>query len=58
MTDHDETLYVRHMLDSAREAVKISERISRSDLTPFGTETLALIRYQQHPPNCRQQWKP
>jgi uncharacterized protein with HEPN domain len=44
MTDHDDIVYVRHMLDSAREAVKISQRITRADLQPFSTETLALTR--------------
>ena len=44
MTDHDDTVYVRHMLDSARQAIEISQRISRSDLTPWGLETLALTR--------------
>ena len=44
MTRHDDTVYVRHMLDAAKEAIKISGRIKRSDLAPFGMETLALTR--------------
>ena len=44
MTDHDDTVYVRHMLDSARQAIEISEKITRADLQKFGIETLALTR--------------
>jgi len=44
MTRHDDTVYVRHMLDAAREAIKLSARMKRTDLAPFGVETLALTR--------------
>jgi uncharacterized protein with HEPN domain len=44
MTDHDDTVYVRHMLDSARQAMEISAKITRADLRKFGMETLALTR--------------
>ena len=32
------------MLNAAREAIKISNDVSRSDLVPFGLETLSLTR--------------
>ena len=42
MTEHDDTLCVRDMLDAARQAIKISAGTNRADLDAFDTETLAL----------------
>ena len=44
MTEHDDVVFVRHMLDAAQEAINISKAINRSDLAPMGLETLALTR--------------
>lgn len=44
MTHHDDTVRLRHMLDSAREAVDLSQGRNRSDLDSDRLYNLAMVR--------------
>lgn len=42
MTEHEDTLYLRDMLECANRAIEISGGMRRSDLQDLDTQTLAL----------------
>jgi uncharacterized protein with HEPN domain len=44
MTQHDDTLGLRHMLDHAREAAALVQHMTRDDLHANRVLSLALIR--------------
>jgi hypothetical protein len=49
MTQHDTSVYFRHMLDYAREAVKFARGKTRDDLEDDRLLQLALVRFNESP---------